>query len=128
MRAVAVKQLPETLNSRNGRLFLRELESFMNVDRPCIVFDCSKLHQIDRPAIHLLLCCLEEAMKRKGDVKLARIPARAKAMLELTGAIHLFEVFDTNADAVSSFRRHPLLAASAAEVPGGSRRTFDDAA
>src|SRR5579871_2507600 len=73
-RAVAVKQLPETLESRRGRLFFRELESCMNdVDRPCIVLDCSSLRKMDLHAIHLLLCCLEGAMKRNGDVRLAAV-------------------------------------------------------
>jgi anti-anti-sigma regulatory factor len=43
----------------------------MNNDRAYIVLDCSKVGVMDRSAIYLLLCCLEEAMKRNGDVKLA---------------------------------------------------------
>src|SRR5215472_279423 len=55
---VTVTQLPETLDSRRGRLFFKELESRMNVDRPCIVLDCSQVQEMDRFAIHMLLCCL----------------------------------------------------------------------
>jgi anti-anti-sigma regulatory factor len=61
--------------------------------------------QMDRPSIKLLLCCLEEAIKRNGDVKLAAVPAGARSTLELTGVDRLFEIFDTNVDAVNSFRR-----------------------
>jgi anti-anti-sigma factor len=108
IRAVAVKQLPETLDAKQGRLFFSELESCLNVDRPCLVLDCSKVRRLDSSAVHLLLCCLEEAMKRNGDVKLAAIPAGASAVLELSGIDRLFEVYATNAEAVSSFRRLPL--------------------
>ena len=113
LRAVTVKQLPEQLSVKQGRVFFREVESSMNVDRPCIVLDCSHVHQLDGSVVHLLLCCLEEAIKRNGDVKLAAIPAGAKAALELT---RLFEIFDTTADAVKSFRL-PMEAASEALVP-----------
>ena len=128
IRPVAVKQLPETLDAKQGRLFFSELESCMNVDRPCLVLDCSKVRLLDSSAVHLLLCCLEEAMKRNGDVKLAAIPAGATAVLELSGIDRLFEVYDTNAEAVSSFRRLPVDVASLTAVGGGSRRQNEHAA
>jgi anti-anti-sigma regulatory factor len=106
--AVTVKQFPEKVNMEHGRLFLYELESSMDVERPCIVFDCSRNLHMDLPAVQLLLHCLEEAMKRNGDIKLAAIPEEAKAMLKLTGVGRLFETFDTNVEAVSSYHRLPL--------------------
>lgn len=118
--AVAVKQLPERLNEKLGRLFFNELESCMNVDRPSIVFDCSRVLQMDRVAIYFLLCCLEEAIKRNGDVKLAALPTEARMMLELSGADRLFEICDTNAEAVSSFRQPSSRAALNAIAPRNS--------
>jgi len=104
---VVVKQVPEMVNKECGRRFFKELESCMNIDRPSIVFDCSRVRKMDKAAVYLLLCCLEEAMKRNGDVKLAGIPSGARAQLELIGAHRLFEMFDTEAEAVNSFRRVP---------------------
>jgi anti-sigma B factor antagonist len=112
-RAVTVKQLPEQLSVKQERAFFREVESSMNVDRPCIVLDCCHVRQLDGSVIHLLLCCLEEAIKRNGDVKLAALPSGAEAAAALT---RLFEIFDTTADAVKSFRL-PMEAASEALVP-----------
>ena len=60
---------------------------------------------MDLPTVKLLLDCLEIAMKRNGDIKLAAMHAQPKAMLELTGVDRLFEFFDTTADAARSFRR-----------------------
>ena len=107
-RPVAVKQLPEKFSVAQGRAFFRELESCLNSDRPRIVLDGSRLQELDSAGIHVLLRCLEEAMKRNGDVKLAALPARAAATLELTGVHRLFESFDTAADAVDSFHQLPL--------------------
>jgi anti-anti-sigma regulatory factor len=100
-----VKEFQEALNAIRGQLFLREVQSYLHDDRPYIVLDCSKVSQLDRRAIHLLLCCLEEAIKRNGDVKLAAVPAGARSTLHLTGVDRLFEIFDTNIDAVNSFHR-----------------------
>ena len=125
---VEIKQLPATLNVKHARLFLTELESCMNSDRPCIVLDCSNVRQMDRSAIHLLLRCLEEAMKRNGDVKLTSIPEAGRATLELTGVSHLFEMFGTNVDALNSFHRLPTEAYSQVTAPSGSYQASENAA
>jgi anti-sigma B factor antagonist len=104
---VTVKQLPEMLSVKQGRVFFREVESCLKTDRPRIVLDCSKVRQLDSAGIHVLLRCLEEAMKRNGDVKLSAIPPRAAAILELTRVNRLFEAFDHTADAVNSFQQFP---------------------
>ena len=103
--AVTVTQLPETVDKKRGRLFFNELESRINIDRPCIVLDCSRVREMDRFAIHMLLCCLEEAMKRDGDVKLAAVSPAARKTLELTRVDRLFEIYETETEAVNSFFR-----------------------
>jgi anti-anti-sigma factor len=123
-----VKEFPEALNAAQGRLFLRELQNYLHDDRPCIVLDCSKVSQMDRPAIQLLLCCLEETIKRNGDVKLASVPAGARSTLNLSGVDRLFEIFDTNAEAVNSFRRLSVERASHSFVLGSSQRNSENVA
>ena len=106
--SVAVQQLPAKLSVQEGQVFFRDLESCLNCDRPRVVFDCSKLQQLDSAGIHVLLRCLEEAMKRNGDVKLAAIPPAAAATLELSGVNRLFETYENTADAVDSFHQPPI--------------------
>lgn len=100
---VSIKQLPETINMRQRRSFLRELKSCLDVDRPHIVIDCSRVREIDRGALFLLLCCLEEAMKRQGDVRLATVPQHAEPVLSRSGIGRLFRIFDHVTDAVNSY-------------------------
>jgi anti-sigma B factor antagonist len=109
-RPVVVKQLPEKLSVEQGRMFFMEVDPILNVDRPRLVLDCSNIRQLDSAGIQVLLHCLEEAMKRNGDVKLAGVPAAAAAILELTKVNSLFEAFDTAADAVDSFYQFPVPA------------------
>jgi len=106
-----VKEFPEVLNASQARVFLEEVQSYLYDDRPCIVLDCSKIGQMGGLSIQLMLCCLEEAIKRNGDVKLASVPAQAISTLKLTGVDRLFEIFDTNTEAVNSFRRLSLVTA-----------------
>ncbi len=117
MRAVTVGQLPGTLSAEQGRTFLREMESYLHVDRPRLVLDCSDIRQLDKPLVLLLLTCLEEAMKRNGDVKLAAMPQEAKEGLKQLGMSHLFEIFDTVVGAVNSFRKFPEGSVSHSAVP-----------
>jgi anti-anti-sigma regulatory factor len=107
LRAVAVKRFPEELNVKRKVTFLHEIGSVMSVNRPRLVIDCSTLGECNTAAIHLLLHCLEEAMKRNGDVKLAAIPPAAAVALVSNGVAGLFETFDTTAEAVNSFHQLP---------------------
>ncbi len=102
-RTLVVEQLPERLDIIEGRAFLRQIESCMSHDRPRVVLDCSHLRQVDRSVIHILLCCLEEAIKRNGDVKLAALAPEAKKILQLAGVDRIFEIHQTTNDAVKSF-------------------------
>jgi anti-sigma B factor antagonist len=108
VRAVSVKQFPESVNDTVEKLFLSELAGALHAERPRIVLDCSSLHSLNFAVIHLLLCCLEEAMKRNGDVRLAEVPRASRAALEAAGLDRLFKVFDTDADAIKSFQRHSI--------------------
>ncbi|HMD19265.1 MAG TPA: STAS domain-containing protein [Alloacidobacterium sp.] len=126
--AVIVKQLPEALSVKQRWIFLREIESCMRIDRPRIVLDCANVRRVDRALIHLLLRCLEEAMKCNGDVKLAAIPHEAKAVLELTGVNRLFEISDTTAEAVKSFHQIPAFMLSQTIAPKCSDQESESAA
>lgn len=109
-RAVSVRQLPASLDRKTERLFFRDLEIAMNVERPAIVLDCSSVRAFDHAAIHLLLCCLEGAMKRNGDVRLAAVCPSAFEGLQRAGAHRLFRFFDTVDQAVDSFQRRAAAA------------------
>jgi|HubBroStandDraft_5_1064220.scaffolds.fasta_scaffold66572_3 anti-anti-sigma factor len=105
-RIVNVHQFPEQVTTTTERSFLSELRKKTETRRPCLVFDCSKLRRMDIAAINLLLSCLEEVMKRNGDVRLASLRRGAETALEVTGIGRLFEVYSTIAEAVQSFQTH----------------------
>jgi hypothetical protein len=56
------------------------------------------------------------------------MPAEARAILKLTGVDRVFESFDTNAEAIISFRRLPVDLNSKVDVPFGSHWAPENAA
>ncbi len=102
-RPVVVKRMPERVNSRTAKDFLRDVRPFLVVDRPQIVFDLSQVRQLDSAGVEMLLRCMSEAHKRDGDVKLASLSDQSAVVLELTRTERLFEIFETSTDAVRSF-------------------------
>jgi anti-sigma B factor antagonist len=102
-RPVVVKRMPERMNLKQARKFWKEVQPFLNSDRPQVVFDMSQVRHIDAAGIDMLLECMREAVKRDGDVKLAALSPQSAVVLELTRAGRLFEIYDTSTAAVKSF-------------------------
>src|SRR2546423_1137489 len=54
-RPVVVKRVPDRLNLRLSRIFLREVQPFLTSDRPQIVFDLSQVRHLDAAGVDMLL-------------------------------------------------------------------------
>ena len=103
-----IKELPERLTQPVADRFCQELQPLLLTNRTYLVFDFSKVVEIDSAGIGVLLRCLEEAMKGDGDIKFAAIPPEASVVLQLTGVDRLFEIYDTPSDAAESFHGFSL--------------------
>jgi anti-sigma B factor antagonist len=104
-KPVIVKRMPDRLNQKQARMFLQEVQPFLNTDRPQLVFDCSQIQQMDAAGVDMLLRCMAEVMRRDGELKLAKLSPQAAVILELTRTDRLFEIYETSSDAVKSFQR-----------------------
>ncbi len=107
---VVIMQMPEQLNLESVRAFSRELEPLIECHRPRIVLDCSQVRYIDSAGVDMMLACLEEAMKRDGDLKLAALSPESEVILELMRVARVFEAFATSDEAVRSFNAVPAEA------------------
>ena len=104
---VIVMQVPEQVNHEVVKTFLDELQPLLEADRPRIVLDCSEVRYMDSAGVEMLLYCMEQTMKRNGDLKLAAISAELAVILELMRVDRLFEVFGSADEAVQSFHAFP---------------------
>jgi len=91
------------MNLKQARNFLKEVEPFLNSDRPQLVFDLSRVQHIDAGGIDVLLQCMREVIKHDGDLKLASVSPQAAVVLELTRTGRLFEIYDNSTQAAKSF-------------------------
>jgi anti-sigma B factor antagonist len=128
-RPVVVKQLPEQLTAGHAQQFLEEVEPQLGAERPYLVFDGSELTHLDSDGVRMLLHCMEEVIKRNGDLKLAAIPPGPAVILELTRVDRLFETFENARDAVESFYRLPsqslLQTQHSSSLPNTSTKPAD---
>lgn len=125
---VVVKRIPVISSVKQKRSFLREIQRSVDLDRPRVVLDCSNVHCLDKLVLSLILCCLEEAMKRHGDVRLAALPDDTRTLLEMSGAGRLFEIYDTTREAVDGFRQLPVESVLQPSLAAGSEEESGNAA
>jgi anti-sigma B factor antagonist len=104
---VVVMQVPEILNVKEVHNFMQELGPLLESNRPRIVLDCSQVCSMESAGIEMLLRCLEEVLKRDGDLKLAALSREAEVILELMRVARVFETFETCEEAVRSFNVIP---------------------
>ena len=105
--AVTVMEVPARLNHVDAQTFLGELQPLLQSDRARIVLDCSKGRYVDSAGLEVLSRCVQEAMRRDGDLKLAAVSPASRVILELILADRLFETFETTEQAVRSFDSTP---------------------
>ncbi|HKU26886.1 MAG TPA: STAS domain-containing protein [Candidatus Sulfotelmatobacter sp.] len=113
---VVVMQVPENLKGVEVSHFLEEVGPLLESNRPRIVLDCSQVRSIDSAGVEALLQCVEEALKRDGDLKLAALSPECEVILELMRVARVFEIFQTSEEGVRSFNAVPVDATTQ-EVP-----------
>ena len=94
-----------------GRLNLGEsvdrmrqaFDEMINAGEINFVVDLGEVAMVDSSGIGLLVRCLTAAKQRSGSLKLLKPSKFAVQTLRMTGLLSLFEVYDDEATAVSSF-------------------------
>lgn len=102
-RPVIVMQMPEQLDSVGARAFVEELNPLLDFPRPRIVFECSQIRYLDSAGIEMMLQCLEAAIGRDGDLKLAAVSPEAEIVLQPPQKAGVFQQFASSDEAVRSF-------------------------
>jgi anti-sigma B factor antagonist len=104
---VTVMEVPARLNRAEAGTFLGRLQPLLQSDRARIVLDCSQVRYVDSAGVEVLSRCVQEALRRNGDLKLAAVSPASRVILELILADRLFETFETTGEAVQSFHSIP---------------------
>jgi anti-sigma B factor antagonist len=94
-----------------GRLTLGEsvdrmrqtFDDLLNAGETRFVVDLGEVGMVDSSGIGALVRCLTSAKQRSGSLKLLKPSKFAVQTLRMTGLLSLFEVFQDESEAVSSF-------------------------
>lgn len=69
-----------------------------------VVLDLEKLVNIDNYGLDALLAMAQKALENNSLIKLARVSADMKIVLDITKVYRVFEIFPTIEEAVESFK------------------------
>jgi len=67
------------------------------------VLDLSKIEFIDSTGLGALVSCLRQAHSTGGEIKLVGLTKSARALFELVRMHRVFEVFNSSAEAITSY-------------------------
>jgi hypothetical protein len=126
-RSVTVLRLPPVADLAGASALAADLRHALDRGRPLLVLDGSAIRQPEMRHTLLLLECLEIAMMRSGDARLAAMPEGLPFLCGLTARSRpgdapgrLFDVFDTVEEAILSYHGlSPALAAAVAPARAG---------
>ncbi len=101
---VAVLPLQGALCCHNGAEALSEaVQALLNDRRRNIVLNLGQVKPIDSTGIGHLVMARSLVINQGGQLKLCCLTPKARELLEITRLIKLFEVYDTEEEAIASF-------------------------
>lgn len=87
------------------RLFAQEINRLLAAGQTQIVVDFHDVSCLDSGGVGTLVAKLLSARRRGGDVRLMRLTDRTQRVLAITRLLGVFQVFDSEEEAIRSFRR-----------------------
>lgn len=104
---VTVIEVPARLNHGGTKAFLGQLQPLLQSEGVRIVLDYAHVRYVDSTGLEALSRCVQEALRRNSDLKLAAVLPASRVILEFIRADHLFETFESMEEAMQSFLSIP---------------------
>jgi anti-sigma B factor antagonist len=92
------------INAHTVRLFEAEIQKALQEGRFRIVVDGTGLTYIASAGLGAMMGAIEEIRANGGDLRLAGLTDTVRNIFEILGFHHLYQIFATEAEAISSFR------------------------
>jgi anti-sigma B factor antagonist len=101
---VRIVELSGKITIGSGDVKIRELiDESLAAGKKNLVLDLAGVSTIDSSGIGEMVACFTTVTKKGGHLKLLRLSPKINDILQVTQLITVFEVFDNEAEAVSSF-------------------------
>ncbi len=101
---VAIADLVGDLATEAAYQLESGLSDIISRDGVKLLLNFNKVRIMNSTAMGVLLSTAEDARKRSGTMKLCSLSEHVREVLDLVGVSGLFEIFDTEKEAVQSFK------------------------
>jgi anti-sigma B factor antagonist len=93
------------INAHTVRAFETELQRTLEQKRFKIVINCSGLSYIASAGLGAIMGAIEEIRTNGGDLRLTNLNETVLNIFEILGFNHLYRIFPSEMEAISSFRQ-----------------------
>ncbi len=91
------------INAHTVRLFEAEIERALSAGRFKLVVNCQGLAYIASAGLGAIMGAIEEVRENGGDIRLSELNESVRNIFEILGFNHLYKIYSTELEAVSSF-------------------------
>ena len=101
---IAILAMNGDITFGEGNITLRKaVRRLIGEGKKKIILDMSDVRYVDSSGIGELISSLTAIKRENGQIKLLNLSGRIKELLAITKLLTVFDIFDSEADAVSSF-------------------------
>jgi anti-sigma B factor antagonist len=92
------------INAHTVRLFEAEISRALAERRFKLVLNCKGLAYIASAGLGAIMGAIEEVRENGGDIRLSELSESVRNIFEILGFNHLYQIYPTEMEAISSFR------------------------
>jgi anti-sigma B factor antagonist len=105
VNGISVVELSDNIDFYNAPVFKGVINSLIGQGKKLFIINLAKITHIDSSGIGALITTMLELEKMNGSLKISGLGKPVKKVFDMTQAITLFEVYDTEAEALESFKK-----------------------
>jgi anti-sigma B factor antagonist len=100
---VIIRVVGKTLGGPDATRVSEKMHELINGGKSKLAVDMSSVERMNSSGLGILIGCLMAVRKKNGDVRLFQVQEKPKELLRMTKLNCVFEVFESEDEAVESF-------------------------
>lgn len=100
VNGISVVKLANIIDFYNAPLFKAVINKLIAQDKKSVLINLEKINHIDSSGIGALITSMKDLEKIGGSLKICGLDKPVKKIFDMTQAVTLFEIFDSEAEAL----------------------------